>query len=271
MKSGFLEVPLSEIAPMSTTNTLTEWFATPQGQYLLTCEQAFFDHSVADIFGYNALQLGLPEQDFLRASRMPLRTVAENKVGLLTPRHESGHHQLVRLIMDELPFECGSLDLVAMPHVLEFNTNPHQILREVERVLRPEGSVIISGFNPRSLWGVRRMLGSRMGYPWSGDFMALPRLKDWLALLGFEVVAGRFACYAPPLANSKWLQRFNFMEQAGDRWWAVCGGVYYLQAIKRVHGMRLIKPSWNKRLVGKLMPAAPKLNREVSQHTEKDE
>ena len=256
---------------MSTTDTLTEWFSTPQGQYLLACEQDYFDRGVVDIFGYNALQLGLAEQDFLRASRMPLRTVAGNKVGLTALCPDSGQYQMVRLIMDELPFECGSLDLVAMPHVLEFNTNPHQILREVERVLRPEGSVIISGFNPRSLWGVRRMLGTRIGYPWSGDFIALSRLKDWLALLGFEVVAGRFACYAPPLANPKWLERFHFMESAGDRWWAVCGGVYYLQAIKRVPGMRLIKPKWNKGLVGKLMPSASKLNRGVSQHTEKDE
>ena len=241
---------------MSTANTLTDWFATPQGEYLLACEQVFFDHSVADIFGYNALQLGLPEHEFLRASRIPLRAVAGNGIGVQ-----------VRLDVNEFPFECGSLDLLLLPHVLEFNSHPHQILREVERVLRPEGHVIISGFNPRSLWGVRRTLGSRVGYPWCGNFIALPRIKDWLALLGFEVVAGRFACYAPPLTNPGWLKRFNFMEPAGDRWWAVCGGVYFLQAIKRVPGMRLIKPKWNQGLVSKLLPAAPKLNKEVSRQT----
>lgn len=249
---------------MSAANTLTEWFATPQGQYLLACEQAFFDQNVADIFGYNAVQLGLTEYEFLRASRMPLRTIAGNRAGL-PATSESSSYEMVRLIMDELPFECGSLDMVVMPHVLEFNENPHQILREVERVLRPEGTIIISGFNPRSLWGMRRQLGPRMGYPWSGNFITLPRLKDWLALLGFEIVAGRFACYAPPVASPKWLSRFKFMEPAGDRWWAVCGGIYYLQAIKRVPGMRPIKPSWNKSLVGNLIPSAPKLNREVSQ------
>ncbi len=244
---------------MSTANTLNDWFATPQGQYLLAREQAFFDHSVADIFGFNALQLGLPEHEFLRASRIPLHVMAG---------HEAGAQ--VRLGMDELPFECGSLDLVLLPHVLEFNAHPHQILREVERVLMPEGHLIISGFNPRSLWGIRRAMGSRMGYPWCGNFIALPRLKDWLALLGFEVVAGRFACYAPALTNPSWLSRSHFMEPAGDRWWAVCGGVYFLQAIKRVPGMRLIKPKWNEGLVGKLLPAAPKLNREVSQRTKSE-
>ena len=241
---------------MSTANTLNDWFATPQGQYLLAREQAFFDHAVVDIFGFNALQLGLPEHEFLRNSRMPLHVMAGKEVGVQ-----------VRLEANELPFECGSLDLVLLPHVLEFSTHPHQVLREVERVLLPEGHLIISGFNPRSLWGIRRAVGSRMGYPWCGNFIALTRLKDWLALLGLEVVAGRFACYAPPLANPGLLNRFHFMEPAGDRWWAICGGAYCLQAIKRVPGMRLIKPKWNEGLVGKLLPAAPKLNREVSQRT----
>ena len=170
---------------MSTANTLNDWFATPQGQYLLAREQAFFDHAVVDIFGFNALQLGLPEHEFLRNSRMPLHVMAGKEVGVQ-----------VRLEANELPFECGSLDLVLLPHVLEFSTHPHQVLREVERVLLPEGHLIISGFNPRSLWGIRRAVGSRMGYPWCGNFIALTRLKDWLALLGLEVVAGRFACYA---------------------------------------------------------------------------
>lgn len=246
---------------MSTSVTLADWLTTSQGQHLLKCEHTFFDHTVADIFGYNAVQLGLPEHPFLSASRIPLRAVAD-------PTAMTGVH--VRSYMDELPFECGSMDLVAMPHVLEFNENPHQILREVERILRPEGNLVISGLNPRSLWGARRALGSKLGYPWCGNFIALPRLKDWLALLGFEIVGGRFACYAPPMISPKWLQRCHFMEPAGDRWWAVCGGVYYLHAVKRVPGMRLIKPQWNKGLVSKLMPAAPKLNREVSQRTTED-
>lgn len=241
---------------MSTANTLNDWFATPQGQYLLAREQAFFDQTVTDIFGFNAVQLGLPEHEFLRTSRMPLRALAGTETGAQ-----------VRLSMDELPFDTASIDLMLLPHVLEFNEHPHQILREVERVLMPEGHVIIAGFNPRSLWGLRRAMGSQTGYPWRGNFISLPRMKDWLALLGFEVVAGRFACYAPPLLNPKLINRLHFMEPAGDRWWAVCGGVYFLQAIKRVPGMRLIKPRWNEGLVGKLLPATPKLNREVSQKT----
>lgn len=249
-----------------TAKSLSEWFATPQGGYVLAREQAYFDRTVSDIFGYNALQLGLPEHDFLRGNRMPLRFSAGNQPG-----------NAVRLICTELPFDCDSLDLVLLPHVLEFAEYPHQILREAARVLRPEGNLIISGFNPRSLWGLHKTLGGlhrspdkQQGYPWQGRFITLPRLKDWLALLGFEVVGGRFAAYAPPFHTIKWLERFAFMEAAGDRWWAVSGGVYFLHAIKRVHGMRLIKPQWNEGLVSKLLPVAPKMNNKLTQRNKTD-
>jgi len=236
--------------------SLSEWFASEQGGYVLAREQAYFDRTVADIFGFNAMQVGVPEQDFLRNSRIPLRFSAGNQTG-----------NAVRMACTELPFECDSLDLVLMPHVLEFSDNPHQILREVERVLMPEGNLIISGFNPFSLWGLHRALGRKQGHPWCGQFIALTRLKDWLALLGFEVVGGRFAAYAPPFHHGKWLNRYAFMEKAGDRWWAVSGGVYFLHAVKRVPGMRLIKPQWSKGLVGKLLPVAPKLNNRITHRT----
>src|SRR5450756_205913 len=239
--------------------SLSEWFTTPQGGYVLAREQAYFDRTVSDIFGYNALQLGLPEHDFLHSSRIPLRFCGADQAGAQ-----------VRLCDDELPFACDNLDLVLLPHVLGFAEHPHQILREAERVLMPEGQLIISGFNPRSLWGMHRVLGRRQGYPWRGHFIALPRLKDWLALLGFEVVGGRFAAYAPPFHQIKWLERFAFMEAAGDRWWAVSGGVYFVHAIKRVHGMRLIKPQWNEGLVSKLLPVAPKMNNKITQRRKTD-
>jgi SAM-dependent methyltransferase len=243
-----------------TAKSLSEWFASEQGGYVLRREQDYFDRTVADIFGFNAVQLGLPEQDFLHNSRIPLRFSAGNQSG-----------NAVRLVCTELPFDCDSLDLVLLPHVLEFSDNPHQIIREVERVLMPEGNLIISGFNPVSLWGLHRALGRKHGYPWSGHFINLTRMKDWLALLGFEVVGGRFAVYTPPFHHAKWLERFAFMEKAGDRWWAVSGGVYFLHAIKRVPGMRLIKPNWNERLVRNLMPASAKLNKGVSQKNGQDE
>jgi SAM-dependent methyltransferase len=155
----------------------------------------------------------------------------------------------VRSDPHHLPFATSSLDLVVLPHILEFDANPHQILREVDRVLVPEGSVVVAGFNPFSLWGMRRALSGRNGPPpWQGRYLSVPRLRDWFALLGFETRSGAFGCYAPPVRQEKWLQRWHFMEPAGDRWWPMLGAVYILQAIKRQHGLRLITPKWKDRI-----------------------
>ncbi len=209
---------------------LEHWLETPAGQYLLEREYAWFDQSVGDVFGYHALQLGLGSLDFLRASRMQLKLRSDVDVAL---------------DFFNLPFDSCSIDLAVLPHLLEFSGNPHQILREVSRVMRPEGRIMLSGFNPFSLWGLRRLASRSASAPWHGDFISLARLKDWLALLGFEVAAGKLCCYIPPFDQEKWLNRFSFMEKAGDRWWPVSGGVYCLVAIKRVRGMRIIMPSWN--------------------------
>jgi SAM-dependent methyltransferase len=221
---------------------MDEWIATPLGRYLVEREQAYFDQVVADIFGFNALQIGFAQSDLLRANRMPQRFAAAPQVS------ENGKAE-IKLLAEpgRLPIASQSIDLLLLPHVLEFSAHPHQILREAERVLMPEGQVIISGFNPFSLWGLPRFLPShKQNYPWNGNFISLLRIKDWLALLGFDVVAGRMCCYEPPLRSEQWLRRFHFMEAAGDRWWALAGGVYFLQAKKKVAGMHLIMPSWNK-------------------------
>lgn len=236
---------------MSTPRTLSDWFVTPQGQYVMLREQALYDHLVSDLFGFNALQLGLPQHNLLRNSRMPLHIKAGKEPG-------------VKLWLEsiELPIESDSIDLVLMPHILEFSQHPHEILREVERVLRPEGTVIISGFNPWSIWGLRRLLGKKTDFPWNGTFISAPRLKDWLKLLGIEVQQGEFCCFAPPFHVSSMMPGSKFLEPRKRHWWSGVGGVYFLQAKKRVPGMRLIKPLWNSSLVSKLLPVAPKLNRQ---------
>jgi SAM-dependent methyltransferase len=227
------------------------WFETPLGQHLLFRERRYFDNAVSDVFGFNAVQVGLPQIDFLRNSRIPLRVTC----AVDAPAQ-------VRSDPMFLPFESQSLDLLLLPHVLEFSANPHQVLREAERVLRPEGRLIMAGFNPRSLWGLaRRLQGGERGYPWNGNFLNISRVKDWMVLLGLEVAAGSMCCYRPPVNRENWLRRLRFMEPAGDRWWAMGGGVYFLQAVKRVQGMNIILPQWKTPITqGLLSPAAKVIN-----------
>jgi SAM-dependent methyltransferase len=265
--------------------SLTDWFQTPPGRYLLEWEQSQFDQAVANLFGYNALQLGLSELQGLQANRMPHRWLALPEelmalplVGARSASPEQGADgdldrgpssprvvtvaSQVALVTNAaaLPFPAASLDLLVLPHTLELSADPHHVLREVERVLVPEGRVVISGFNPHSLWGLRQgraTLAARMGLghlaisrlylPEAGDFIAPRRLKDWLRLLSFEVESERFGCYRPAVKTEKWLQRFAWMDRGGPRWWPILGSVYFQVAVKRVRGMHLLGPAWKPR------------------------
>jgi SAM-dependent methyltransferase len=245
---------------------LGPWLDTPAGSYVRAWEQDRLDVLTADIFGFNAVQIGLPKIDTLRANRMPHRWLTDTHI---TARSESESTAQIVVVHDfaELPFASQSLDLVVLPHVLEFVHEPHQILREVERVLIPEGQVIVCGFNPASMWGLRQAAGRLTGahfLPQNGEFISLPRLKDWLKLLNMEVNRGHFGCYAPPYATSQWLNRFAFMEKAGDRWWPYFGALYVVQAIKRIKGMHLIGPAWRKK-EAKAARGLPATNR-IHQH-----
>ncbi len=218
------------------TSSLAQWFATPAGRLILEWELAQFDHAVEDVFGFRAVQFGLPEIDFLRQNR-------------IAHRFALGLESHASLIADplQLPLASHSLDLVVMPHVLESHNDPHNVLREVERVLRPEGQLVIAGFNTLSLWRMRQIFaGKDPGAPWDGTFIGLLRLRDWLKLLGFELNGGKFGCYAPPFTQEKWIRRFEFMEQAGARWWPIMGGIYVIRAIKRAPGSIMITPAWRR-------------------------
>ncbi|OYQ41445.1 SAM-dependent methyltransferase [Rhodoferax sp. TH121] len=227
-----------------------DWFQTPAGQYLLRWEDAQLESAVADIFGYHALQLGVPQLHGLRANRMP-----HQWLGMPSPEAVPGiAAPSTALVADyaALPFSACSLDLVVLPHTLELSADPHTTLREVERVLVPEGRVVICGLNPVSLWGLRqrrahalrRLGGGALFLPDCGEFIGYWRLRDWLRLLGFEVEVACFGCYRPAVGSQAWLDRWAWMDSAGPRWWPIMGAAYFLVAVKRVRGMRVLGPAW---------------------------
>lgn len=235
---------------------LAAWFHTPPGQYLLQWEQAQLDRAVVDLFGFNALQLGLPDLDALRANRMPHRWLSVPEP-LSDP--SDGPIALINHAA-ALPFPEASLDLVVLPHTLELSADPHAVLREVERVLVPEGRLVVCGLNPVSLWGMRQFRSHLMSHlglgktrlarrflPEAGDFIGPWRLKDWLKLLSFEVESCQYGCYRPALRSDKWLQRWAWMDRLGSRSWPFLGAVYFLVAVKRVKGMRMLGPAWKPR------------------------
>lgn len=239
------------------------WLQTAAGRTMTGWEQQRLDQAVTDAFGYHALQLGMPELEGLRANRMPHRWVASDSLQVpqtlaLPPPQDASITTLANDMpvslhcqFDALPLPNHSIDLVVLPHALELARDPHLTLREVERVLVPDGRVVITGFNSASLWGLRQRLGQlkrsagfgrhkALYLPRSDDFIGYWRLRDWLRLLGFEIESGSFGCYRPAIRSAAWLERYAWMDGVGDRWWPVLGAVYMLTAVKRVRGMRLV-------------------------------
>ena len=214
-----------------------EWFKSPLGQYLLTLEYDYINPVVMDTFGFYAIQMGNFDIDFLDQSRI------QNKFSL------NSNHPDLMTSNEALPFDEASVDLLIAPHILEQMIEPYELLIEIHRVLMPEGRLIITGFNPVSLWGIKRLLSFDIDYPWNTKFISLSKIKEWLPIVGLEMVEGKMGCYVPPIQQESWLRKIHTMEKLGDRWWPMLGGFYFLVIQKRVHGMNAIQPLWKKKLI----------------------
>lgn len=227
------------------------WYKRYVGRTLRKLERRALEPVLKTLFGYHAVQVGtLLGDDLLSSSRISHHIVMD-------PDKNEDSDSKVYAYPDALPITSDSVDLVLLPHTLEFERRPHEILREADRVLIPEGHVVIMGFNPWSLWGLASFILKRIRKkrtpPWCGSFLTLTRIKDWLALLGFEVVEVKMMFFRPPIQQRSIMRRLLFIEKMGARFFQKFGGVYILVAQKRVTTLTPIKPRWRPRrsLVGK--------------------
>ena len=216
---------------------LSQWMRSPAGVEMLRTEVERVHAAVGNLFGYHCLQVGdLAGADLLSASRILGRTVVDIDGG--APRHP---YPIVIGAVTSLPVDSNAVDVVILPHVLEFESQPHEALREASRVLVPEGSLVVLGFNPVSVIGLRRAFTYRAeAAPWCGTYFGAGRLRDWLTLLGFDITDQR-PCFAsnsgirpwrpgrrslvewmPPALASAWLvlakKRVNATLPMRSRW-----------------------------------------------------
>ena len=215
----------------------------PTARRLLGWGQAQADECLADVFGYHALQAGWPGFEALHSNRMPHRWLAQQEFD------ETDVSCALSFDSRAWPWAAESLDLVVLPHTLERSADPHACLREVERVLIPEGHVLILGVNPWSLWGRQLLRAPAQDglAPWPVQAIAPHRLRDWLHLLGFEIQLQRFAGWTPTWRTERWVQRWSWLDTLGRHWCPFLGGVYLLVATKRVQGGRLLSGrAWRK-------------------------
>lgn len=233
--------PKAPALDLARQRALRGWFDTPLGRSLQAFEANRLRSVLPNLYGTVAVQLGrIGRLDMLDACVAPTRIVLDI---LAEP-----DGILVRGLPERLPFDGRSVDVALLPHTLDFCDEPHQVLREVERVLVPEGHVVILGFNPLSLWGLRRVFSPPpRPVPWCGNFFRLARVKDWLALLDFEPTHGGMLFYRPPLAHEGMMDRLHFLDKTGDRWWPMMAAVYLVVAKKRMPGVTPLPLQWKTR------------------------
>ena len=223
---------------------LSSWLAETPGSVLVERESRCVEELLSDMFGYYLLQVGWSREFGAAVANSPIRYSLA-----LEPQFPGmGRGNTVIGEDRAFPVATDSVDAVFLPHTLDFAADPHQVLREAERVLIPEGRVVLLGFNPWSSWGAWRMLLRRSGrVPWCGAFLRARRVTDWLSLLGFDIEMQRPVMFLPPVRRAAILSQMEMLEPLGQRWLPMLSGAYAIRAVKRVSTLTPLEPRWKTR------------------------
>lgn len=230
--------------PTSTArDQLRSWLATPLGRALLKQEAQLIESAFDGIFGEYCVQLGTwgEPREFLRFARTQ-RTVLITEDMLEVPDGPpvaTGH-------LHRLPIQSDMMDAAILPHTLEFSSRPHAIIREVHRVLRADGRLIVLGFKPGGLWGLRRLIPGAAMPPGAEELISDRKLCDWLQLLDLHIhgVSRYFFRWPLPASNTK---NSGVWESRGRRFWPELGACYMLSAQKRVVPLIPVRKPWRAR------------------------
>ncbi len=218
---------------------LEAWLRGPLGQRLLDLELRVVGEVLEDVFGTQLLQIGQwgPPDAFLESART-------RRSALLDVRPDSAD---LCAEPEHLAVASHSVDAVLLPHTLERSTDPHQVLREADRVLIADGRLIVVGFSPLGPLGLRRLLGRRPFPPDCGQVVRQKRLNEWLSVLGYETVVQRRFFYALPFFAAKWTGHSDRMERFGSRYCSRLACAYVLHARKRVFRIVPVGPILRRR------------------------
>ncbi len=215
---------------------LRQWLCSPLGRDLLQAEAQLLSGVLDDVFGLQLLQLG--EWGASRSVLAHSRTQRQTLVG------DAGSAGVDLVAAPgALPVASGSVDAVLLPHTLEFVLDPQSVVREADRVLTGDGQLIVLGFSRCSLWGLRAS-AARRGFP-PGLRQLLPegRLRDWLALLGYEVQLSMHYLYCRPWDTGGGHRRILRRGLLNP----LPAGAWLLRARKRLYTPTPIRPQWARR------------------------
>ena len=233
-------------------NDLSDWHRGVPGRFMLDAENRCLIPLISNVFGYHLLIVG--SRDYLPALgaarvqhctwlRPPDVLEPESEPGVVLP---AARCSSVRGEPDAMPVASDSIDIVILLHVIEFEEDPYAILRESERVLVPEGHLVVAGYNALGLMGAWNLF-NRRGAPWNGRFYTASRVRDWLSVLGFDTIANEGCFFRPPLPSARVLRRLQVFERLGPRLWPRLCGTWFLVTRKRTATPTLLRPGWRRR------------------------
>lgn len=212
---------------------LTQWYASSLGQSIAERLEIELENLLGDVFGYQGLQVGnlVPGMHLLSGAGLQRHLMLD----------ALGSEADIHADVLALPVASETMKAVAFFHTLDFCSNPHQALREADRVLTDDGQLIIIGFNPFSAFGARHALtGWRRREPWNGCFYARHRVSDWLSVLDYRVLDSSAMFIRPPINSERVLRRLSKLEGL-QRWLGGIGGLYVMRARKQTLPMTMAR------------------------------
>jgi SAM-dependent methyltransferase len=235
----------------------TTWWSSPLGGALIAAESQLLGEALEDVFGWELLQIGA-----WGAGRELLSGARTRHQAILASPDVSASAD-IRARPTQLPIVSDSIDAVLLPHILEFATDPYAIVREADRVLVGEGRLLVLGFRPWSLWGLRARW-SRSGFPpGMRRVLSERRIREWLSLLGYEVVSAQHYLFRGP-----WSRGLAAGHEAGygtgrmlrrGLTYPLPANAYLLKARKRIYTLTPIRPRFRERpaVLGGLVKPSP--------------
>lgn len=218
---------------------LKDWFDSDLGKSVSHDEKLELAKIITNYFGYHLLHVGsIGDAAWLTAS--PIR----HKIFVDAAASNHGLGNVVQANYQQLPFAPNSIDVALLSHVLEFEKSPEKILQEIADTLIPEGYMIIFGFNPFSLWGIRAWFKKKRGYPWQGHFVSIRKLRKWLRACDCTIDSYKTFCFQLPIASKHLRRHLRFVKSIGQTCWPTNGAIYCLIARKEVATLTPIRFSW---------------------------
>lgn len=215
---------------------LQGWYSTAEGVYVLNELRTLVTEMTEEVFGYYALELGLMVEhcNLLSDSRI------STHIKLSTNPHALIADSITKA--EALPIGFNEVDLVIGCHILDYAHSPHHVLREIERVLVPEGHCVLIGFNPWSLRGLGQTWNYLRRLPDRPAMYTKRRIRDWFGVLGFEILEAHTLGFRPALGNNSLFKHLGWVDRFGKKYQLPFGSVQIIHVRKQVSRLIPIKP-----------------------------